>query len=293
MSLMAGNILLSGHSDLYFTPAIAWTVAVAAVIATALGLIQLMAIYQRFSAPTTHSCPVTDLPAAGTPEFTASATRSNEVMHDHANGYSWRESTSPSQRASVSPLMQTAFPSAAPTSWVGHALLLLFALPIALGIFVPPVVLGATSIALREANITMIHAPGTGIARRSVLLHTDLLHLQALAQQTSQFPHSGGRSALLRGQQIDLIGFVYHQSDLPPDTFLLTRFITPHCVAEAQPLAILVRVTPAQASALKDNIWLHVYGTLTGTALNGHAVAELISVYAKRIPAPADPYLVY
>src|SRR5574340_262593 len=47
MSLLAEDILFSGHANLYFSPSVAWTVAVAAVLGLVLGLIQLAVAYQR------------------------------------------------------------------------------------------------------------------------------------------------------------------------------------------------------------------------------------------------------
>jgi len=235
MSLMAGDILLGGHSDLYFSPSIAWTVAAAAIAALGLGLIQGIAAYQRVA---------------------------------HAHPHTAATATSAAR--------------------VGRALAALFVLPVALGIFSPPVVLGAASIALREANVTMIPAPGTTPAPPGAPLHTDLLQLQALVQNTSQSGHSS-----LRGRLVDLVGFVYHRPDLPAGAFLLTRFITPHCVAEAQPLAILVHVAPSQATALKDDTWVQVQGRLAGTELNGRTIAELNATAVGPIQPPDDPYLIY
>jgi uncharacterized repeat protein (TIGR03943 family) len=364
MSLVSGDILLGGHSDLYFTPSIAWTVAIAAAIGLALGLIQLAAAYQRALAPvlfanpdhssfSQHPSPASVSPSprqwrggrgvrlgrgGGLPRLLP-----NLVGKDHQGqctvegncplppGEAGRLEAGATPRrplrgafvSFVSFVVQTRFvsegttadassneqrhahahrhsaPARAPLSWGTRALALLFALPVALGIFCPPVVLGAASIALREANVTMIYAPGNARTHTAAPLHTDLLQLQALAQTAGQSrmgmggSSAGGGHAILQGQEVNLIGFVYHRPDLPAGTFLLTRFITPHCVAEAQPLAILVRAAPAQAAALKDDTWLRVQGALTGAELNGSAVAELDHIQAERIAPPADPYLIY
>ena len=92
------------------------------------------------------------------------------------------------------------------------------------------------------------------------------------------------------GQPVHLIGVVARGSSLPADQFVLLRYTIVHCVADAQPIGLLVRLPPGAAEST-TNAWVQIDGTLASTEQGG---AHLISVLATRITPtdePPEPYL--
>jgi uncharacterized repeat protein (TIGR03943 family) len=162
--------------------------------------------------------------------------------------------------------------------------------PFVVGLFVPPLVLGAGSILSHDGVVTLIPAPrsvSTGIAGpSSAPLAIDLLQLQDRMRA----------GASLQGSPLAIEGFVYHQPGLPPQEALLARFITPHCVAEAQPVALVLRLpdgSPQHPHLPANNTWVHVIGTLSAGTANGQAASVLDIRSLTTIAIPLDPYLVY
>lgn len=165
-----------------------------------------------------------------------------------------------------------------PGEWHGCANIVRFA-PLAIGVLVPPALLGAGSLAAHDAAIALVgapHAADSAVATAPTTLN--LLQLQG----------RGEAGSLVSGEMLQVTGFAYHQSGLPAGTWLLTRFVTPHCVAEAQPIALLVRGTGPP-----DNAWVTISGALSGANVNGHTVALLVDQRLVRIAIPLDPYLIY
>ncbi len=155
-------------------------------------------------------------------------------------------------------------------------------LPFLFGLAIPPAVLGTDSVLGNESAITMLAAPGSGATRTTPpLLTLNLLQLQDRLQAGSLFV----------GAQVAVAGFAVHPPDLPAHEWLLVRFITPHCVAEAHPLGLLIQQTSG-AAPLND-AWVIVRGELSQGRDQGHAVALLQVQQVTRINRPLDPYLIY
>ena len=154
-------------------------------------------------------------------------------------------------------------------------------IPFVAGVFVAPSLLGADSILANDGVVTLLAAPMPNIAAQPLTLDVSLLQLQDRLRT----------GAPLVGDTVRLTGFVYHQQGLPADEWLLTRFITPHCVAEAQPIALLVKLPTGRAPP--NNTWVKLRGVLAATTLKGHAVALLTPQTLQTITTPPDPYLIY
>ena len=77
--------------------------------------------------------------------------------------------------------------------------------------------------------------------------------------------------------------------DLAPNEFVLVRYAIVHCVADAQPLGVLI-VAPRGLSLGSDQ-WVEVDGTLTSEARGG---SHLVGIRAEQIvpsDEPPDPYI--
>lgn len=169
--------------------------------------------------------------------------------------------------------------------------------PLMIGLLVPPFVLGAGSILAHDGVVTLIAAPQEPSTQATPAQQAGA---PAAAAEMSllQLQDRVRAGAPLAGAPLTLVGFVYHQPGLPAGDVLLTRFITPHCVAEAQPLALVMRqpadVAPGQSLRLPhDNDWVRVTGTLAGGTARGQSVAMLTVNALTPLATPLDPYLIY
>jgi putative membrane protein len=155
-------------------------------------------------------------------------------------------------------------------------------LPFLFGLAIPPAVLGTESVLGNESAISLLAAPAIGAATASTTpLTFNLLQLQDRLQA----------GALTEGTALQVTGFAVHAPDLPVHTWLLVRFITPHCVAEAHPLGLLVQQT--SGAVPPNDAWVTVRGALAEGSDQGHAVALLQTQQIDHIARPLDPYLIY
>jgi uncharacterized repeat protein (TIGR03943 family) len=91
------------------------------------------------------------------------------------------------------------------------------------------------------------------------------------------------------GQPVHVLGLVAHSDDLPPNEFVLVRYAIVHCVADAQPLGLLV-VTPGEFN-LRGDQWVEVEGTLSS---HPRGADRLVGIHATRVvptEEPNDPYI--
>lgn len=168
-------------------------------------------------------------------------------------------------------------------SHVAASYVLVF-LPFMVGVALPPAILGAGS--LSDANVTMLVAPletpsltTTGTSEAAIPL--SLLQAHDRLQM----------GTLATGTRVQMSGFVAHLPNLPAGTWVLARYVTPHCVAEAYPLGVLVR--PGAGATFTDGAWVTVTGVLARITAQGHTVALLAEPEITHIAMPPDPYLVY
>jgi uncharacterized repeat protein (TIGR03943 family) len=92
------------------------------------------------------------------------------------------------------------------------------------------------------------------------------------------------------GQPVHLVGMVARGDSLSADQFVLLRYSIVHCVADAQPVGLLVQMDGASGGSSAAT-WVEIDGTLASTQRGG---AHLVSVIASRVAAtsePPDPYL--
>jgi putative membrane protein len=171
-----------------------------------------------------------------------------------------------------------------PQSWHG---MLWLALPVLLGILIPAKPLGSSAISNRGINV---NAPLTSQDRNSVARIQIAPADRTVLDWVRAFNYSQDPQEFV-GQPVDILGFVYHDSRLSDNTFLLGRFSLSCCVADA--LAIGVVVQNAQAQDLKDNIWLHIQGTMQVTEINGTPTPLVIPTTMQEVPEPDQPYLYY
>ncbi|MDZ7728757.1 MAG: TIGR03943 family protein [Dehalococcoidia bacterium] len=151
------------------------------------------------------------------------------------------------------------------------------AAPVVLGLLFQPVQLGSSSLeTLQEGGQSSIQfsstASGSGSSGRN------------LYQWAYQFANT--EPSTLLGEQVDVIGFVYHGESDAADEFQVARFVVACCVADARGYTLPVRWPGA--SELEADTWIQVTGRI-GTTADGAPIVLADTV--ESIEAPANPYI--
>jgi uncharacterized repeat protein (TIGR03943 family) len=160
--------------------------------------------------------------------------------------------------------------------WSLYVRSLAFALPMAVGFFLPDQ--GLTSLAAIEWN--------AGDLSKAVETAAAQEQEKAVWERDYAMTTVTGVALRLRQMQEDkvtAVGMVAHPPQLPAGQFLLVRFKMTCCAADATPVAVPVRWN--KADALKEGGWVKVFGT-TNPAARVLAADEV-----EPTKAPADPYL--
>jgi uncharacterized repeat protein (TIGR03943 family) len=160
--------------------------------------------------------------------------------------------------------------------------LVLVALPLLLGILVPPQPLGARAAEMRGVNVT-----GLGLGENESVL-TRAAGERNILDWLRAFGAAGDPAAFA-GQEATVTGFVYWEETFAADQFMVSRFVVTCCVADAAVLGLLV--SWPNSLDLPLDTWVEVHGTFQP----GQATEETMPILqADRVTpatAPAQPYL--
>ena len=162
--------------------------------------------------------------------------------------------------------------------------LFILALPLLLGLLVPAHPLESSALANKGINSAATIA-GAGSAAAWIRPDRDMPNL--LDWVRISYAEDNPRD--LAGQRADVIGFVYHDRGLPPDEFILARFVANCCAAEAAGVGLRVRWP--NAAALEDDTWVRVRGLVQGGTYAGQPIPVVVAEQVEGIEAPAQPYL--
>lgn len=167
-------------------------------------------------------------------------------------------------------------------SWLS---LVLMALPVLLGVLVAPQPLGATALSNRELNMTNLAAlasPQNGSPVFGTAGEKNILDWLYAFQQNPD-------PAVFTGQEAHIIGFVYRDERFVEDTFLVGRFVVSCCVADANPVGLVVRWPDAPTVA--DNQWVEVSGRFEAGSFDGQPTPILVVENLTLTDPPTQPYL--
>jgi putative membrane protein len=163
---------------------------------------------------------------------------------------------------------------------------LLVALPILLGVLVPPQPLGAAALSNREVNVTMAASALPAAVRAAAEKHAseknvlDWLH---------SFAGAPDAATTFAGEPANVVGFVFRDERFGEDRFMVTRFVVSCCVADANVAGMVVRWPGA--AELEADQWVEVRGVLEPGQFDGQTVPTLAAQSVTPVEVPQQPYL--
>ncbi len=167
-------------------------------------------------------------------------------------------------------------------SWIG---LFLLAVPVVLGLLVPPQPLGAAAVGNREVQVGSLNsiAPPRSDDRMGLVAGE-----KNILDWLTDFQRNPDATTF-NGVEANLVGFVYRDERFAADLFMLGRFIVSCCVADASPVGIIVRSD--QASDYAADQWLQVQGHFQAGKFINAEMPILIADEITPVDQPQQPYL--
>ncbi|MCC3375438.1 TIGR03943 family protein [Cohnella sp. REN36] len=92
-----------------------------------------------------------------------------------------------------------------------------------------------------------------------------------------------------QGKRVTLTGFVYRESGLADDQFIVGRMAMTHCIADISPYGIVVEAP--DAAGYPNDAWLTVDGTIDRTTFQGREVIRIVADGVISAKAPTIPYV--
>jgi uncharacterized repeat protein (TIGR03943 family) len=160
------------------------------------------------------------------------------------------------------------------------ALHLMLAMPLLLGVLVPAQPLGADTLAGRGLDLT--NAPV--LSQQTVEGNpTDW----NLLEWTTALSLRGDE---LRGEPVDVVGFVFQDEGVGRDAFYVARYVITCCAADGTAAGLPVQWP--DGDTLPANTWVRVQGTLaTITTGDGQTRPAVAADNVEPIEQPESPYL--
>lgn len=161
----------------------------------------------------------------------------------------------------------------------------ILALPLLIGLLVPPRALGTTEIATRGINAS---APLTARSGEETL-SVELASTQRTVLDWIRAFNYANEPRLFEGEAADVTGFVYHDERLEAGQFMVGRFSLTCCVADAVATGMVVNWP--EAAGLVDNQWVRVRGVIEVAEFDEKTVPLIRAASVENVPTPVQPYL--
>ena len=192
-----------------------------------------------------------------------------DALHDQSSGHAHTDGADEPRSA-----------TAAASPWG----LLVFLLPLVIGLVVPHRPLGSEALANRGLSaFAPLRAGGAqplqltlAPSERTIL---DWMRAFNLAEDPSAE----------EGLPADVVGFAYHDPRLPARQVLLGRFALTCCVADAMAIGLIVE--GAGLDQMVDNAWYRVQGPIYLASLDGQPIPLIRAEKVQEVPMPEQPYL--
>ena len=163
--------------------------------------------------------------------------------------------------------------------------LLVFLLPLVIGLVVPHRPLGSEALANRGLSaIAPLRAGGADQPLQLALAPTERTILDWMRAFTLAEDPSAEE-----GLPADVVGFAYHDPRLPAGQVLLGRFALTCCVADAMAIGLIVE--GAGLDQMVDNAWYRVQGPIYLASLDGRPIPLIRAEQVQEVPMPEQPYL--
>jgi len=163
--------------------------------------------------------------------------------------------------------------------------LLVFLLPLVIGLVVPHRPLGSEALANRGLSaIAPLRAGGSNQPLQLALAPSERTILDWIrAFNLAEDP------SVEEGLPADVVGFAYHDPRLPAGQVLLGRFALTCCVADAMAIGLIVEGD--DLGQMVDNAWYRVQGTIHLASLDGQPIPLIRAEQVEEVPMPEQPYL--
>jgi uncharacterized repeat protein (TIGR03943 family) len=166
-------------------------------------------------------------------------------------------------------------------SWGG---VLLVALPMLVGVLIPPRPLGATALENREVSIS---TSGSGmpaaVRSQGEKANLDKNILDWVYEFQTREPQQ------FAGQEAEVIGFVFRDERFAADEFLVTRYVVSCCVADAAYVGLVVRWP--DAADLSADQWVQIRGRFDVGEFDSQTLPVLAADVVTVTDVPSQPYL--
>ena len=162
----------------------------------------------------------------------------------------------------------------------------LVALPILLGILVPPQPLGASALASREMNVNLGGSAMPAAVRDAMNKASTDKNILEWLQLFQTVPNPATEFA---GEEANVKGFVFRDERFGEDEFSLVRYTLSCCVADASVVALVVQ--SPEAATLENDQWIEVTGRFAAGEFDGTSLPILISERIVPTEVPNQPYL--
>lgn len=175
----------------------------------------------------------------------------------------------------------------APVTWWG---LLIALMPLLLGVFVPPQALGADALATRQLNLQSWHAGSVDVSLRNNQNAGLLEGEKSIVEWLIEFANTprAELSAEISDQPVAVTGFVYTDERFAPNQFMVSRYVVTCCVADAQPLGLIVE-TDGELPAFDS--WVVVEGSFGTITFDGQESPAIIEGDVRPMDEPRQPYI--
>jgi len=153
--------------------------------------------------------------------------------------------------------------------------------PLLLGVLIPAKPAGSTLVDPRQLNVV-----GRGYRSGNLLATDDSTRWTLLDWM---FARSTLKPEEMKGRPADFVGFVYHAPDQPADEFYAVRYVLACCIADRSGVSLPVHWP--NATALQNDHWVHVAGTIELRVGDGSPQLVVRNAVVETIAQPDEPYL--
>jgi len=162
---------------------------------------------------------------------------------------------------------------------------LLVALPILLGLFVPPRPLGASALQNREVSVGASNRSSMPAAVRNAGEKSNLD--RNILDWVYEFQTAELEQFV--DEEAEVVGFVFRDERFGEEEFLISRYVVSCCVADAAYVGLVVRWP--DAPALETDQWVRVRGRFAMGQLEEEPLPVLVADEVTPTEMPNQPYL--